>query len=98
MQGLPARRVDLPGGSPLIVVTEVLLATPPLGSSADTALAHLLGIPSFGQSASPQDRRWPSWSRTGLPALVFGSGLRQGHHSPRRPSRRSRLTWGTGAI
>jgi len=74
MQGLPARRVDLPGGSPLIVVTEVLLATPPLSPSADTALAHLLGIPSFGQAA----RTAAGQAGPGPPCPAWSSGPASG--------------------
>jgi len=67
----------LPQDSPLIPVTDVLLAAPQLGLGPDAALRHLFGIPAFTQPARPQDRSWHSWPGTELPDLAFELGFRQ---------------------
>ena len=69
--------VGLPHDSPLIPVTDVLLAAPQLGLDPDAALRHLFGIPAFSQPARPQDRHWHSWPGTELPGLAFELGFRQ---------------------
>jgi hypothetical protein len=69
--------IGLPADSPLIPVTDVLLAAPERGLSADATLRHLFGIPAFSQSVRPQDRQWHSWPGTELPALAFEFGYRQ---------------------
>jgi hypothetical protein len=67
----------LPADSPLIPVTDVLLAAPQLGLDPDAALRHLFGIPAFTQPARAQDRHWHSWPGTELPDLAFDLGFRQ---------------------
>jgi hypothetical protein len=69
--------VGLPEDSPLVPVTDVLLAAPQLGLDPGAALRHLFGIPAFSQPARPQDRGWHSWPGTELPALAFELGFRQ---------------------
>ncbi len=69
--------VGLPEDSPLVPVTDVLLAAPQLGLDPDAALRHLFGIPAFGQPVRPQDRGWHSWPGRELPALAFELGFRQ---------------------
>jgi hypothetical protein len=60
--------VGLPEDSPLIPVTDVLLAAPQLGLDPDAAVEHLFGIPAFTQPVRPQDRGWHNWPGTELPA------------------------------
>jgi hypothetical protein len=67
----------LPEDSPLVPVTDVLLAAPQLGLDPDDVLRHLFGIPAFSQPARPQDRHWHSWPGTELPGLAFELGFRQ---------------------
>jgi hypothetical protein len=69
--------IGLSADSPLIPVTDVLLAAPQLGLDPDAALGHLFGIPAFSQPVRGQDRRWHSWPGTELPALAFDLGYRQ---------------------
>ena len=69
--------IGLPEDSPLIPVTDVLLAAPQLGLDPDAALRHLFGIPAFTQPVRPQDRSWHSWPGTDLPVLAFELGFRQ---------------------
>jgi hypothetical protein len=69
--------VGLPEDSPLVPVTDVLLAAPQLGLDPDAALEHLFGIPAFTQPVRPQDRHWHSWPGTELPDLAFELGFRQ---------------------
>ncbi len=69
--------VGLAGDSPLIPVTDVLLAAPERGLDADATLAHLFAIPAFSQPVRAQDRGWHSWPGTGLPGLAFELGYRQ---------------------
>lgn len=69
--------IGLAGDSPLVPVTDVLLAAPERGLDADTMLAHLFRIPGFSQPVRPQDRRWHSWPGTELPGLAFELGYPQ---------------------
>lgn len=69
--------IGLPTDSPLIPVTDVLLAAPDLGLDPDAMLRHLFGIPAFSQPVRPQDRRWVSWPGAQLPGLAFELGFRQ---------------------
>lgn len=69
--------VGLPADSPLIPVTDVLLAAPQLGLGPGAALRHLFGIPAFTQPVRPRDRHWHSWPGTELPGLAFELGFRQ---------------------
>ncbi len=69
--------VGLAAGSPLIPVTDVLLAAPERGLDADATLAHLFAIPAFSQPVRAQDRGWHSWPGTDLPGLAFGLGYPQ---------------------
>jgi hypothetical protein len=69
--------IGLAEDSPLIPVTDVLLAAPERGLDADTALAHLFGIPALRQPVRPQDRGWHSWPGTELPGLALELGYPQ---------------------
>jgi len=69
--------IGLAEGSPLIPVTDVLLAASERGLDADATLAHLFGIPAFSQPVRARDRGWHSWPGTELPGLAFDLGYSQ---------------------
>jgi hypothetical protein len=63
--------------SPLVAVTDVLLAAPQRGLAPDTALGHLFGDPAFTDPVRPEDRRWHSWPGAALIDLAFELGYSQ---------------------
>lgn len=69
--------VGLGEDSPLVAVTDVLLAAPQRGLGPDTVLGHLYGIPAFTGPVRAEDRRWHSWPGTALTDLAFEMGYSQ---------------------
>lgn len=63
--------------SPLVPITDVLLAAPQRGLDVDTALGHLFGIPAFSEQVRAEDRQWHSSPGTALIGLAFELGHRQ---------------------
>jgi hypothetical protein len=63
--------------SPLVPVTDVLLAAPQRGLDPDTVLGHVLGVPAFTDPVRAEDRRWQSWPGTALTDLAFELGYPQ---------------------
>ena len=63
--------------SPLVPVTDVLLAAPQRGLDPDTVLGHLLGVPAFTDPVRAQDRHWHSWPGAALTDLAFELGYAQ---------------------
>jgi len=69
--------LGLAGDSPLVPVTDMLLAAPERGLAPDAVLGHLFGVPAFTEPARPEDLDWHSWPGTELPDIAFGLGYTQ---------------------
>jgi len=63
--------------SPLLPVTDVLLAAPQRGLGPDTVLGQLFGVRAFTDPVRAEDRRWHSWPGTALTSLAFELGYPQ---------------------
>jgi len=63
--------------SPLVPVTDVLLAAPQRGLGPDAVLGHLFGVPAFTEPVRAEDRRWHSWPGAELTGLAFELGYPQ---------------------
>jgi hypothetical protein len=63
--------------SPMIPITDMLLAAPERGLDPDTILGHLFAVPAFTALADKQDRAWHSWPGTELISMAFDLGYPQ---------------------
>ncbi len=63
--------------SPLVPVTDIMLAAAELEMDVDVALGHLFGLGEFTEPVRPRDRGWHSSPGTALISLAFEFGHRQ---------------------
>jgi hypothetical protein len=69
--------LGLDADSPLVPITDVLLAAPGRGMDADTVLGHLFAIPALAEQVSEKDRAWHGSPGSTLVSLAFELGYRQ---------------------